>query len=165
MAAVIWQVIRRSGLQGSAHDEGGPGSAVRPSTLTFGMAHGLAEGRVEWGLEGCCSTNPEFAATAAYDCWPESGSQKLGLQPGFSSQGLSDPEDTLAEMYFTRFMEAKMLSMNGLNVDYLHFQVGDHVPRPLPPAPAPTMFMLSSRGQCWPKNHTYLEQASLGSLW
>lgn len=41
-----------------------------------------------------------------------------------------------------------MLSMNGLTVDDLYFQAGARLPRPLPP----TMFVLSSSGQCRLKN-------------
>lgn len=101
-----------------------------------------------WGQEGHCNKNPEFAATAAQDSWPESGSQTLGLQPCFSSQGFLDLVDTQAETYFIRFTEARMLGMNGRNVDDLYFQAGDHVPSPLPT----TMSGLSSSGQCWPNN-------------
>lgn len=112
-----------------------------------------------WGQEGHCNKNPEFAATTAQDSWPETGSQTLGLQLCFSSQGFSDLADTQAETYFIRFTEAGMLGMNGCNVDDLYFQAGDHEPSPSPT----TMSVLSSSGQCWLKNQnqdTLLQKAS-----
>lgn len=107
-----------------------------PSTLTFGMAHGLAAGRVG-------------------PCQPESGSQALGLQSCFSPQSLPDLEDTQVKIHFTRFMEASKQST--FTVDDLYFQAGGHL--------SITVFVLSSSGQCGPKNQHSLEQASLGSLW
>lgn len=44
-----------------------------------------------------------------------------------------------------------------LTVDDLYFQAGGHL--------SATEFVLSSSGQCGPKNQNLLEQDSLGSSW
>lgn len=143
---VILQVIWRSGMEESHHDRGGPGILAwhfDPWNDSWPGCRGRG-----WGWRGRqeshCSTDLEFSASYHIGllAWVRLPNSALRQLPG-----ASDLEGTQAETYFTRFMEAKLLSMNGLTVDWSVFSNRGHLPRSL----TLTVFVLSSSGQCWLK--------------